>query len=502
MKLKLSLSQKALLLVAIPLSAELVFIAVLGVLLRQVEVEARKTERSRAIIGASSNITKLTFDACTNLVAYNLSKSAMFDSGYERSMKQIPQEIEFLRRVIGDDKEDLKALERMQKIATRAMSILNDSKKSADGERSALSILQGAGMKKEIEETVAELSNAVDAMVQRERRAQDTSPEFEARARGMVEIALVAGIILNLAIAICLTIVFNRSTSDRLKLLIDNTQRLARAEQLRPPVGGSDEISHLDGTFRDMAGALEESNRVRREFLEMVSHDVRTPLTSVTAILQMIEMGVQPERLSSDVSIARKNIDQVVGLLNELLDIHRLEAGKLDLNLVETGLAEILAESIDTVRPSAEATGVKITMADDPVGIRCDPDKLRQVFINLLSNALKFSPRGASIDTFFRVDSEQVKVIIRDQGPGVPDEFKTRIFDRFQQVRASDEKKLGGRGLGLAICKAIVEEHGGQIGVDDGPGGGSEFWVILPRRGPDAETSASLLLVHAKPPVV
>jgi len=500
MQLKLSLSQKALLLVVIPLSAELVVIATLGILLRQLEVDAGRLERSRAIIGGASTLTKLAFDASTSLVAYNLSKSPVFAQSYERSIEQIPQELEFLKRLAGNDQNDSRDIERIQGFANHGMQLLKETKAKQDEQEAgvALDLLSGVGLAGDVQKTLSDLLSAVDELVARQKHLERSSPESQSRVRGMLEMALVAGVLLNLAIAIGLTVFFNRSTSQRLSLLMENTRRLARAEALSPPVGGADEISDLDTTFRDMAGALEESNRLKREFLEMVSHDVRTPLASVMAVLEIIEFGVSPQTMSSDLSVAKRNLTQVITLLNELLDIHRMESGKLKLSFVETGAAEILEEAIETVMASAQLADISISVPDNPVTVVCDADRLRQVFINLLSNALKFSPSGGHIETAIDVTPDWIKIVIRDQGPGVPAEFKDRIFDRFQQVQASDEKQKGGRGLGLAICKAIVEEHEGQIGVDDADGGGSEFWVLLPKR---KELPARQLTVDADPNV-
>ncbi|MBX9688688.1 MAG: HAMP domain-containing histidine kinase [Candidatus Obscuribacterales bacterium] len=486
MRLKLSLSQKALLLVIIPLSAELIFIATLGVLLKQLESDARRLERSRAMMGSATNVAKLTFDASRNLIAYNLSKSHFAIKSYDTSLKQIPEELEFLEKVAEGDPQDMAEAEQLRKLALHGMQLFKETKDRAEKQEQGLplDLLAGGGLASDIQETMGELSMAVDTIARRHKKIEHRSPEAEARSRSMVELALIAGIILNLVLALALTIFFNRSTAQRLKLLMDNTQRLARAEELRPPVGGYDEISELDRTFREMAKALAESNRIKREFLEMVSHDVRTPLASVMILLDMLESGSKPETMASKLTAGKKNLEQVITLLNELLDIHRMESGKLELSLVETGAAEILEEAIETVAASAQKAGISIGASDNPVSISCDPDRMRQVFINLLSNALKFAPPGSRIQTEIQVHDEFIKIMIRDQGPGVPAEYKERIFDRFQQIRASDEKKKGGRRLGLAICKSIVEQHGGKIGVDDAAGGGSEFWVLLPKLKP------------------
>lgn len=479
MRIQLNLSQKVLLLVAVPVCAELIFIVVLGLLLRQVEFENERSERSRAIVGSASNLTKATFDACANLIAYNLSKGSIFADSYERNINQIPMELKFLRRLVGNDQEELKSLERIEDNANRGLKLLIEAKSAAD-ESGVPNLLQDTA-KGDIQKIITSLADEVDILVAREKKLDTTQPEDESRSRSRIEYAIIGGIILNLIIAIVMTIYVNRSITNRLLQLIDNAKRFASGEPLLPPVGEADEITKLDGTFRDMAAQLTESNRLKQDFLEMVSHDVRTPLGSVSLSLQMMDKAGDEKKRGSYVAVALKNIDQVIELLNELLDIHRLESDKLELLIVETSASEILDDAIERIAPLAENRGVKIVSPADPTTIKCDADRLIQVFINLLSNALKYSPEDSEITVDIEHSPEFVVVSIRDHGPGVPDEFKTRIFDRFQQVQRSDEIKHGGRGLGLAICKAIVEKHGGTIGVSDAEGGGSKFWVRLPR---------------------
>lgn len=480
MRFQLTLSQKVLLLVAIPVCAELLFIAALGLLLKQVEIENEKSERSRAIVGAASNLTKTTFDACANLIAYNLSKGAIFANSYERNIHQIPLELAFLRRLAGNDKERLESLNRIQKTADKGICLLTEAKKKADESGAATSLMQDSS-KDEIQQIITTLTEEVDSMVAREKRLDSLQPERESRTRSAIEYAIAGGIIFNLIIAIVMTVYVNRNITNRLLQLINNAKRFAIGEPLLPPVGEADEITQLDETFRDMAAKLSESNRLKHEFLEMVSHDVRTPLGSVSLSLQMLNKLNDEKKRDAYVEGALKNIEQVIDLLNDLLDIHRIESNKLDLYLVETTAAEVFIDAVHRISPLAESRGIRILSPQNSVAIKCDSDRLTQVFVNLLSNALKYSPEGSELTANIETMPDVIEITIRDQGPGIPDEFKTKIFDRFQQVQRSDEKKHGGRGLGLAICKAIIESHGGSIGVRDAEEGGSCFWVRLPR---------------------
>ncbi len=481
MKLKLSLAQKALLLVAIPLGAELIFIAVLGFLLGQAEVEVRKATRGENIAKTGNLVTKLAYDACTNLVAYNLSKSKVFEHSYNRAIDKIPKEMQHLRDLVADDADQSQAMLKIQAAGQKALALFNEAKKRADTEGSVASLIVDKDERDRIETSVNDLASSMeDLLANEEKKMPVRDPAMEQTLTKAVQIALLIGIGMNIAIAIVLTIVFNRSTTKRLASLVENTVRLSDGRELLPKVGGADEIAHLDESFRDMAEARQNADRVKREFLEMVSHDIRTPLTSVTTTLQLMERGVNPDRLTKDLSIARRSITQVVSLLNELLDLHRIDAGKLELDLVEADILELLSEAIDVVRPQAESRGIEIVEANESATVKCDVDRLRQVFVNILSNAIKYSPDKGRVEISVAKEQEKTKVTISDEGPGVEAELQAKIFERFRQTSTADDKEKGGKGLGLAICKGLVEAHGGTIGILSEIGKGSKFWIILP----------------------
>lgn len=479
--MKLSLSQKALLLVAIPLGAELCFIAVLGVLLKQAETEVANARHAERIAEKGNSVTKLAYDACTNLVAYNLSKSSVFEHSYNRAIARIPEELKILKDLVGDDPEQMARMQRIQIWGDKAVAMFKQAKKKADTGGGVASLIADRDERDQIEASVNELATSMDDLLSNEQKKRpERSPEVEQRTTQAVETVLFVGIAMNIAIAIVLTMVFNRSTSKRLASLMENTVRLSDGRQLLPKDSGEDEIAHLDHSFRAMAEAQKEAEKTKREFLEMVSHDIRTPLTSVTATLQLMEHGANQDRLSKDLTVARRSITQVVSLLNELLDLHRLDAGKLELDLVEADVLELLSEAVDIVRPHAEARGIQIEEATDNALVRCDPDRLRQVFTNLLSNAIKYSPDKGRVTISLEKKSNLTKVTIADEGSGVPKELQEKIFDRFRQTTIADDKQRGGKGLGLAICKALMEAHGGTIGVDSDVSKGSKFWVTLP----------------------
>jgi len=236
------------------------------------------------------------------------------------------------------------------------------------------------------------------------------------------------------------------------------------------------------GHVRDVS-ERREVDRMKKEFVATVSHELRTPLTSIRGSLGLLSAGVLgplgPDAAEA-VGIAERNAIHLIDLLNDILDLERLENGRMEMEMRPMPIATALARAHDAVRGMAEAQGVAVALEVTDAQVVGDENRIVQVLVNLLSNAVKFSPRGAAITVCAQEAAGFVEVAVRDRGRGIPRSYQRSIFERFQQVEASDSRKNGGTGLGLAICKTIVEQHGGTIGVESEVGRGSTFWFRVP----------------------
>lgn len=226
-----------------------------------------------------------------------------------------------------------------------------------------------------------------------------------------------------------------------------------------------------------------EIEKLKQEFIAMISHDLRTPLTSIGGTLTLIQEGIYgdiSEGGAKRVIDAQRNVERLINLVSDLLDIEKLEAGQLTMELAPCEVAEIIDSSVSSVKSYAEQKGVVLHVETTEATIPADGDRLVQVLVNLISNAVKFSPVGGNVYVSSASDNGEVSLFVKDEGRGIPKEFHESIFERFQQVAVSDGKRSMGSGLGLAICKAIVESHNGHIGVDSDGATGSTFWIRLP----------------------
>jgi len=232
--------------------------------------------------------------------------------------------------------------------------------------------------------------------------------------------------------------------------------------------------------------------RLKEDFVNMVSHDLRTPLSNVQTFLTMLLEGIYGqlgEEGSRKAAAADRNVTRLIALINELLDLEKVQSGKLALDLDSIDLSEVVTEAVEAVSQFAERLGIELEVS---VGTMCligDSRRLVQVLVNIIGNALKFAPEGSSIEVSAGETDGLVTVRIADRGPGVPDDCKTSVFDRFSQLKHNGEERITGTGLGLAICRSIVESHGGKIGVADRDGGGSVFWFQLPLTHPVGRTA-------------
>lgn len=236
-------------------------------------------------------------------------------------------------------------------------------------------------------------------------------------------------------------------------------------------------ISFRDITERQLV------ERMKDEFISVVSHELRTPLTSIHGSLGMLASGMlsaESERGKRLLEIAVDSTDRLVRLINDILDIERIESGKVTMAKQACDAADLIGEAADVMQAMAERYGVTLSVSTISAQVWADPDRIIQILTNLLSNAIKFSPSGSMAWLTAQQQENEVLFQVQDWGRGIPADKLDTIFERFQQVDASDSRNYEGTGLGLAICRSIVQQHGGRIWVESVLGEGSSFYFTLP----------------------
>jgi PAS domain S-box-containing protein len=253
-----------------------------------------------------------------------------------------------------------------------------------------------------------------------------------------------------------------------------------------PLVNTQGDLLSVIAQGRDITAQL-EAERMKKEFTSTLSHELRTPLTSIIGSLQLVNSGVLGE-IDKDMAdltqVAERNGQRLLDLINDLLDIEKIESGKLKLAPEQIRIEELVREAMVLNQAFGERFKVRFELAGDASGrqVRGDRKHLLQVMTNLLSNAAKFSPEGGVVEVTITENGANLRVGVHDRGSGIPENFRGRIFGRFTQADSATTRQKGGTGLGLAICKRLIEKMQGRIGFEDRAGGGTTFWFDLPTR--------------------
>ncbi|AJY52550.1 sensor histidine kinase [Halomonas sp. KO116] len=225
---------------------------------------------------------------------------------------------------------------------------------------------------------------------------------------------------------------------------------------------------------------------MKDQFIATVSHELRTPLTSIKGSLGLLSGGAAgplPSKAQALLSTAERNAQRLFALINDLLDMEKLVAGKMPMNLRVQPVAPLLDEIIESMWGYSAQHQVAIQMPDDwpSALINVDAPRLAQALTNLLSNAIKFSPQGEAVEVRVKTYADTIEISVCDHGPGIDPIFRAHLFQRFSQADGSDTRKLPGTGLGLAISQEICKQMGGEVGYRDAVGGGADFFIVLPR---------------------
>lgn len=246
--------------------------------------------------------------------------------------------------------------------------------------------------------------------------------------------------------------------------------------------------------MHDITAKQEAARRVA-EFYSVVSHELRTPLTSIRGVLGLMEGGiVEPGSIEAQelLEVAAGSTDRLIRLINDMLDIKKIEAGKMNLHIESFECSRLVLEALEAIKGFSEQQKVTLRTELNYHGtILADRDKTLQILTNLVSNAIKFSPENSEVIVRTEFHSGMVHIAVRDYGPGIADGDRLKLFGKFQQLDSSDSRQRGGTGLGLAISKALVERQNGTIGVDSALGQGSCFWFELPTKQEHPKSSMS-----------
>jgi PAS domain S-box-containing protein len=612
----LKLTQKAALLIMVPLCLQLIFVAILILSVNQAEKENEEEARANERLAAVNTV----FNDALN-VAGSIAMSKALDD---------PRFIDDLRRNLLNFSEHRKALEDFgtgpnnseAEEAALSLALVDDAKGLLDEAMKASNTSEAYANIKELAKVKAFVGrvNAFGKYLIDKRAKHNVYREQQLNNRNRLRLIIEVCSCINVLVALVMAGLFNATFANRMKALMTNTTNIAMEKPLEQPLAGTDELSQLDNvmhtlsselsiarqkeramvenaadvilslderlritqlnpavtrmlgyssddllgssvqilihdedrdlTFKNLerskAGSAEitfearakrrdgrylfvtwtsrwskpertifctlhditervQSERLKADIMAMVSHDLRSSLNSLGITLDLLiegHLGKLNDKGSSMITKSHASVKVLLDMIHDLLEVERFESGSFVLAYETASDRDIAQQAIDMVYAQADKKNIKITLNLADLQFEADPERLRRVFLNLLNNAIKFSPELGIISiTSAKVSGEygenQAEIRIDDQGPGIPPDKVALVFEKFKQLEQGDGKEQQGSGLGLAICKAIIEAHGGSIGVDRTMDGGSSFWFRVPLRRPKAPSSDASASINA-----
>lgn len=613
----LNLKQQGWILVGVPIGMMLVFLLSLFFFYLRVEEDLKNADHAKSVISTCNKVMKEYALVGTALVFYKIDESEERRVEMHGHLEDAQKTLKRLTTLLNSDPnaEELEALAKIQKLSEAGVKLIHIYEEHVSGE-AKIAPAQTHIIFLDFARSIRRFSVHLEDIVRIESVKHKRFDQLGKQSSLLLKVWIAAGAFLAVLIGVVLTIGFNRNTTRRLAVLIDNTERLSKKQSLQlisAEQGSSkldlffrdhtqsDEIAQLDLFFRKMANDLAEATRkeraildnavdvicsinaegkftavnpassqvwgiapekligmhysdviekedvskfteaienqtkqqtntlinienkvtvdehpvhtlwsirwsesekslfcvahdisdrkeverMKQEFVAVISHELRTPLTSLQMTLSLLlngNYGPISETAEQRVKSADVGVTRLIMLVSDLLDIEKMEAGKLQMRKSDTDLVEVIERSVETMSGFASQQGVQLQ--DKSIGmsaaVHADPDRLLQVVVNLLSNAIKYSEEGGQIEVELANNGEQAELRVVDHGAGIPPEFEETLFKKYEQAKAAKNKKMRSTGLGLAISKAIIEQHDGVIGFSRTEGGGSTFWFRLP----------------------
>lgn len=595
---KFKIAHKGLLLISLPLILELAVLASLYLMLQESEQAVAVESRSKRIVATAAQLLRDVAEMKRSLQGMATSANG-FRADFEDKRANFSKDLADLHNLSAElDPHLTKTVEDAASAVQKQLDdVVSMTKSAAPPDVIEYRLKQ---LDKELAPVETTLRSRISSLSDQASGEQKRSFAQQGSARETLKFVVLLGVFLNIIAAIGVSISFSRTITKRLKVLNDNSFRLASRLPLHSRLTQSDEISDLDNSFHWMAKELEELSRreraitdnaidvlcsidedgkfiqvnpasyavwgftpeellgqrfisiiresdkestlktmqsaiaektqvtfengvkgkggnsvevmwngawsandnalfmvarditerkrienLKKDFVNLISHDLRTPLTSIQAFLEMLSMGMYDETLAEMRTKARYSevdIARLISMINSLLDLEKMEAGHIEIVTAETDVDDVVSRALSSVDALADLSKIKLVKRSCDCIIIADDQALVRILVNLVSNAIKFSPAGQSVVVSAIETDDRVEFQVTDSGRGISPEHIDKVFDRFKQVELADARVKGGSGLGLAVCKVLVEAHGGTIDVISEEGKGSTFRFFIPKR--------------------
>lgn len=478
--------------VSLPLLFQMIFFVMLFAQVRQLEVENAREVRARRIMQTINKLSELTYE----IIAGAVQLKGFLASGNQQKLDQFAEILDVsgqkadkyradLRALVSGHPDELEAFENLDKFygkTSRVARLVHEGLTESPG---SLSMIENVSEYKDLKkEVLSTLGESVKDFLHRYEKIEKGSPEAQRRLRDSQKGIIIFGIAGNIIIAFLLVMYFSRSITNRLKIMTANTSLLQKRQALLPRISGSDEIAQLDAVFHSMADELDAAGREKKEFLELVSHDIRSPMTAILGnivLLNLGKMGEISEEAKVRMASAEENSRKLITVINDLLDFEKLESGQLSFVIKAQRVEQLVDAVFQKLEPLAEKIGVELEMdiKDEDLSVLADGARLSQVLENLLNNAIVFCGEKKMVFVAAAKQGTQAEITITDKSRKVPPDIIEHAFDRRGASLAKDIRQYFGKGLALPLSKLIIESMDGKIGVREADSSGISFWIRL-----------------------
>lgn len=455
----LRLLHSGLLLIGAMLVLELAFMALLTWQLKLADRQLWAQLRTYHCAASGNSVIQHFYKASMELIAYGLVRSPAAKEKYEHSVSYMRREGELTWMLMKTHPQSsTELLDESYILSKKAMNVLDDVKRTFDRSAGSVSVLDVRRIMAQVKDTLHAYFEVLADVAAKQDVTRQARQRNEFAFRQGIRVLIMGGFALNAVLSLAAVAFWIRGVTNKVDILVDDARRIGRGEELLPLQGGNDELADLERILHEVNARLRQSDQEKKEFIALISHELRSPLTAISGTLTLAQEGVfgqidgEDGKRLRDAALSAKHL---LSLINDLLDVHKMEAGKSILKLTTCDIAEVIEVAVAETEELARAKNITLTYDCPSLSMYIDADRIGQVFVKLIVNSIERSPAETNISIEAKSLQESLVVEILDDGPAIAE--GTSIFDRPEVPAKSDV------GTGLIVCKGIVAQHGGTL---------------------------------------